>query len=86
MTAEDWRLAVIQCHGFKEMLGLLKLDELIAAGDTAGAIGPIMDPTLYRDRGDAMECDLAILKAARTFVGAIDEAIAEAKRRAGVST
>jgi hypothetical protein len=78
----NWRLAVIQCHGFKDILQLLDLDKLIEAGNSAGAIGPILDPTLYRDKGDAMECDLAVLKAARTFIGAIDEAIATAKRRA----
>jgi hypothetical protein len=49
----------------------LKLSDALASADFAEAIGPILDPTLYRDKGRALADDMAILRAALDFQRAV---------------
>lgn len=83
MTDDDWRFAIMQCHGFHQILGMLKLDEMVSAGEHSQTMGPILDPTLYREKSEALGFDLALLKAAQTYVATVDATIARAKERAG---
>lgn len=47
------------------MLQPFDIDGALVAIGRSHAIGPILDPTLYRDKVDAMELDAELLKAAR---------------------
>jgi hypothetical protein len=78
---ELWQSTVMVCAGAVQTLALLPLKELIEAGDHSLAIGPITDPTLWRDKAVPLQQDLELLKAARTFVTTMQRAVAEAERR-----
>lgn len=80
-NAMRWTIAVQQCHIFKEMMEQLNLSGLIRAGNAAESLGPILKPTLYREQGEALRIDMAILNAAAEFTSKVGEIIAEAKKR-----
>jgi hypothetical protein len=82
MTADDWRTAVQQVYGCRAITDMLKLDELVRAGEHNQTMGPILDPTLWREKSEALDFDLALLKAAQAFVATVDATIAKAKAQA----
>ena len=45
----------------------LDLEAAVIAANRADALGPIVDPTLYREKGKALAEDLQMLEAARSF-------------------
>jgi hypothetical protein len=60
----EYRAAVLACHMARQILQLHELPTILDAIERAGAIGPVLDPTLYRDKAKAMEEDREILRAA----------------------
>ena len=80
MTADEYRAAAIQIATIARLAHQLAenidLDGFIAMSDRADALGPVLDPTLWmrgRDRNDATR---ALAHATRTYLGAVDEALA----------
>lgn len=71
LLADAWSIAV-EAEG-------LPLDAMIWHAEQAEALGPIIDPTLYRAKGPKMAQDLAMLRALRDMVTAAQRA---AERRA----
>lgn len=49
-----------------------QLDEAIADGERAGALGPILDPTLFMRGSEALDEQLRYLRAFRKFRVAIE--------------
>ena len=46
------------------VLSSVELERVIESAETALAVGPILDPTLYRDHAHRLEQDLELLRAA----------------------
>lgn len=60
-----YRSVVVTASFAAKMLEHLDFDAVIAAIDRAEAVGPIVDPTLYREKSQAMREDRELLVAAR---------------------
>jgi hypothetical protein len=60
---EKYQAAVMACHMMGQMLQQYDLPELIRAINMAESIGPIVDPTLWRDKRKAMSEDKEVLQA-----------------------
>lgn len=56
--------AIRTCAAAREVLSGLDIPGLLRAIDHADALGPILDPTLYREKAKAMAEDKALLQAA----------------------
>jgi len=65
MDGGDYQAAVLSVVMAARMLLQHDLDAVLAAIDRAGAIGPLLDPTLYREKGQAMQEDRELLMAAK---------------------
>lgn len=61
---DDWQAAVVACGIAARMLGQHDIARLIAQGERALDIGPLLDPTLYREKGQALREDIEALRAA----------------------
>lgn len=60
----EYRAAVTQVVLAARVIGSHDLPGLLAAIETAHAVGPMLDPTLYRDSAKAMDEDADVLRAA----------------------
>lgn len=70
MNTKEYQATVKHVALMAQLLAGLDIPAILAAIDRAGAIGPILDPTLYREKNQAMEEDAELLRAAiplRTF-------------------
>lgn len=65
LDIENYRLTVAQAALCARLLAEVPLDEMLAAIERAETTGPILDPTLWREKGRAMREDKALLEAAR---------------------
>lgn len=61
---ETYRAAVQAAVLCAKMLHQWPLPELLRDIEHAHAVGPILDPTLYRDKNSAMDEDAELLRAA----------------------
>jgi hypothetical protein len=61
---ERYRSAVMTAALAARLLAQHNIAQLLRDIETADAIGPVLDPTLWRDKHEAMEQDREILKAA----------------------
>lgn len=61
---EEYRSAVLSCAMAARLLNGHDIPALLAAIDRAEAFGPILDPTLFREKSRAMSEDKRLLKAA----------------------
>lgn len=61
---EEYQLAVRSCALMAGLLLMHDLPGLIKAIESADAIGPLIDPTLWRAKGSAMLEDKELLEAA----------------------
>jgi hypothetical protein len=68
--AQRYQDAVIACVAARRALKVHDLAGLLEAIEHAGAVAPILDPTLYREKASAMEEDRRLLEAALRFVNA----------------
>ena len=64
----EYRESVQRAAFAASMLIAIDFDKLIRDIDHADAVGPIVDPTLYRDKSKAMQEDRALLVAAKNFL------------------
>lgn len=64
MDASEYRNQMEIVIAAARMLTIVDLPELIADIDRAEAVGPVLHPTLYRDRAKAMAEDREIFQAA----------------------
>lgn len=60
----EYRAAVTQVVMAARVIGSHDLPGLLAAIETSHAVGPMLDPTLYRDAAKAMDEDADVLRAA----------------------
>jgi hypothetical protein len=60
----EYQGAVIACALARQILRAHDIPAILAAIEHAHAIGPILDPTAYREKGKAMEEDRELLTAA----------------------
>lgn len=75
-----WRSAVVIGVAVGELLSEhFDVARMIADGNTSLGVGPILNPTLWRDRHEALEIDLKTLRALRALVVMAEE------RRAGAA-
>lgn len=63
ITAANYRDNLIGFWALASLVGEAPLPEMIAAIEHADAIGPLVDPTAYRDKVAAMHEDLEMLRA-----------------------
>lgn len=61
---DDYRGAVIACLISGKVVATFDIPRMLQSIETAHALGPVMDPTLYRDKFLAMDEDKEILEAA----------------------
>jgi hypothetical protein len=59
-----YRDALAACITAARLLELHPIGDLLRDIDRAGSIGPIVDPTLYRDKARAMEEDRRVFESA----------------------
>jgi len=61
---QEYQAVVLACHTAARMLAQYDLGELLRDIDRAEGLGPILDPTLYREKRQAMQEDKEIVEAA----------------------
>lgn len=76
-----WQSTVMACAGAVQTLALLPLAELIAAGEHSQSVGPLINPTVWRDKNVPLSQDLELLKAAQAFVATVQASVEKAERR-----
>lgn len=75
MTAAEYSALLQTTYMARELLAQLDLPAAIAACSRAEALGPILDPTLYRAKHEAMGQDRHVLAAALAFVRSVGNAV-----------
>lgn len=65
MAQNEYQHAVTACYVAASMLMQFDLDAVLEQISEAEAVGPLIDPTLYREKGGAMQEDKQIVEAAR---------------------
>lgn len=65
---DHWRRTQTLIQWCAVVIGAQGLDDMIRDAERASTVGPLIDPTLYRAKGSALEIDRARLEAARRFV------------------
>lgn len=68
LDEERYHSAVTACALAARLLASHDLPGLLDAIDRAETLGPIVDPTLYAQRGQAMREDAALIRAALPLV------------------
>lgn len=61
---EAYRTALMLCIAAARLIGQFDIPKLLADIDHADSIGPILDPTLWRDKHEAMHEDREVFRAA----------------------
>jgi len=64
MTPKEWRDLIKFLASQASLMEMLPLDEALAAANKADALGPILDPTLYREKQRALDEDRELIRAA----------------------
>lgn len=68
MNSTEYRAVMMAVHSLRQAARAVPLtvyDEALAAIDTADAVGPAFDATLYRQQHEAMAQDRAVIAKAR---------------------
>lgn len=71
MTRDEYRSNMALVYSFARVLKELPLAEMLEGISRAEAIGPMLDPTLYREKSKAMEEDRRALEAAQALAGVL---------------
>lgn len=64
MSVEEYQSAVVAAKFCANLLAGHDINKLLDAIERADAVGPVLDPTLYRDKQKAMHEDKELLQAA----------------------
>jgi hypothetical protein len=64
MSIAEYQIAIAHCVLAAKMMMTDDLPRMIEAIDRAETVGPFLDPTLYRDKAQAMKEDKQILESA----------------------
>jgi hypothetical protein len=67
---DAYRNARLACELARNLLREHDFGELLRAIGRAEALGPMLDPTLYREKAGAMDEDRKVFEAAARFLGA----------------
>lgn len=78
---EEYRFAHQNITMAYQLLSALPLQEILAAQQRAHTIGPMLDPTMYRDKMQAMVEDESLFRAALTFVNTIKDLLDKAEEK-----
>jgi hypothetical protein len=72
LVRENWQAHLIAVYTVFGLLRQLPLQTMVDMGEEAQAIGPLLHPTAWREKGDAAQQDLDTLQAALTFVRTVE--------------
>lgn len=72
---DDYRTTVLTTVLAARALAQLPIVKMLRDIETAEIVGPLMDPTLFREKGEAMRQDKLLLQAALQFLEKIREAL-----------
>lgn len=67
MSREEYMAAQQAVRVAAAILKEMNLEDALCWAEAAGAVGPILDPTLYREKQQALREDIDLLRAAREF-------------------
>jgi hypothetical protein len=67
----EWRHAVFMCTIAARALAPLELGKLIEKGTRAETVGPLLDPTLYQEKGRRLREDIQLFAGALSFVSVV---------------
>ncbi len=70
---DDYQLTLAGLWAMANLIANAPLAEMLAAAERAETLGPIVDPTLYRERARALSEDLALLRAFRAVQDVLRE-------------
>jgi hypothetical protein len=65
VTKENYPATLAGLWAMAQLLEEAPLPEMLAAAERADSIGPLVDPTLYREKGRALAEDIEMLDALR---------------------
>jgi hypothetical protein len=71
-TKEEYGMALQLIAGAYQTLAMLPLAAMREAQSRADSMGAILDPTLYRQKAEALHDDMKVVEAAIAFVGAVN--------------
>lgn len=74
MSVEAYRQARLACELARNILKEHDIAELVRAIEHSEALGPMLDPTLYRDKRKQMEEDRRVFEGALAFLRAWEPA------------
>lgn len=70
-----WNLTSTYCYSVFLALSEFDLEKMIKDGESAISVGPFVDPTLWKEKQQALKEDLVVLKAAYEFVKTVKKAM-----------
>lgn len=73
LVDEEYISARLACEMVKDLLKQHNFSELLSAIDRADTLGPMLDPTLWRDKRQVMMEDRKVFEVAKRFVEAWPE-------------
>lgn len=79
MTGEEYTAALMICAGSARSLSLIDVPDMLRRIENAEAVGPILDPTLYRAQSQKMAEDKELLEAALPLWRMAQKMIAKAE-------
>ncbi len=63
ISEEQYKITISMAYRYAQLIAGMDLSGAITACNLAETLGPILDPTLYKENGPKMSEDLAILYA-----------------------
>lgn len=66
MTGAEYKIRLRTAYMFAQLLMDIPVEEMLSMIGSAQALGPIIDPTLYRSKADLMQQDQRMLRALAT--------------------
>lgn len=72
--------------GFASIISEMPLEDVIAAIDQSDAVGPVLDPTLYREGSEQMQKYKEVVEAFKRVKDVWKRQVAETKKKLGIET
>lgn len=80
---DEWQCALHGCAMAAKVIAQYDIPDMLDRMKRAEAVGPILDPTLYREKGQDMERDMELVEAARPLWEWAQKARETEKARSG---